>query len=99
MNALMFAAANKMMNVLDNPMLGDAASDNSQIPQMPENSKWAWVNDVTDAIQAVLLPLLILLATAGIIYVIILGVNLARAESADKQKEAKQRMVNFIVAI
>lgn len=96
MNTLMFAAANKMMNVLSNPMLGEGEGSGN-IPQF--DGKWAWVNDVTAAIQSVLLPLLILIATAGIIYVIILGVNLARAESADKQKEAKQRMVNFIIAI
>ena len=98
MNTLMFAAANKMMKVLSNPMLGEGESTGGgNIPQF--DGKWAWVNEVTKAIQSVLLPLLILIATAGIIYVIILGVNLARAESADKQKEAKQRMVNFIVAI
>ena len=103
MNALMFAAANKMMTVLNNPMLG-ADEDNPLTPDYNEATgewvgQWAWIDTVTDAIKSVLLPLLILLATAGIIYVIILGVNLARAESADKQKEAKQRMVNFIVAI
>ena len=96
MNTLMFAAANKMMNVLSNPMLGAPGDD---VPTFNDDSKWAWVNEVTAAVQSVLLPILILLATAGVIYVIVLGVNLARAESADKQKEAKQRMVNFIVAI
>ena len=98
MNTLMFAAANKMMNVLSNPMLGEDPAGTYD-PNKGFEGKWAWVNDVTNAIQSVLLPLLILIATAGIIYVIILGVNLARAESADKQKEAKQRMVNFIIAI
>ena len=103
MNTLMFAAANKMMNVLSNPMLGSGETSatgpdvGANVPQFA--GKWKWVNDVTDAIQSVLLPILILIATAGVIYVIVLGVNLARAESADKQKEAKQRMVNFIVAI
>ena len=92
MNTLMFAAANNMMNVLSNSMLGKPGD-------ITYSDKWKWVADVTKAIQSVLLPLLILIATAGIIYVIILGVNLARAESADKQKEAKQRMVNFIIAI
>lgn len=99
MNTLMFAAANKMMNVLSNPMLGEGETGSNNEGAGDFTGKWAWVNDVTNAIQSVLLPLLILIATAGIIYVIILGVNLARAESADKQKEAKQRMVNFIVAI
>jgi len=101
MNALMFAAANKVMNTLSNPMLGGDTPSHvgNNVPEFKDESKWAWVNDVTKAIQDVLLPLLILIATAGVIYVIVLGVNLARAESADKQKEAKQRMVNFIVAI
>ena len=90
MSPLMFAAADKVMNVLSNPMLGS---------DVTYTEKWKWVDEVTGAVKDVLLPLLILIATAGVIYVIVLGVNLARAESADKQKEAKQRMVNFIVAI
>ena len=39
------------------------------------------------------------LATAGVIYAIILGVKLARAESADQQQEAKKRLVNFIIGL
>ena len=62
-----------------------------------------WITNVLgpilDVLQAALLPLLIIIGTAGSIYAIILGVNFARAESADKREEAKKRMINAIVGI
>lgn len=45
----------------------------------------------------VLIPVLIVVGVAGIFYSIYLGVNLAKADSADKRQEAKSRMVNAII--
>ena len=60
-----------------------------------------WVDEilqpVVDLLGKLLQPLLILVATAGIIYVIILGVNYSRAETSDKKDEAKKRIINAIV--
>ncbi len=43
--------------------------------------------------------MLILVATAGTIYAVVLGVNMARAETADKREEAKKRIINAIMAL
>ena len=45
----------------------------------------------------VLIPVMIVVGVAGIFYSIYLGVNLAKADSADKRQEAKSRMVNAII--
>ncbi len=54
---------------------------------------------VIDILDSMLLPILILLGTAGSIYAIVLGVNYSKAESADKREEAKKRMINAIIGI
>ena len=57
------------------------------------------VSPIANALNVVLGPILILLGSAGAIYAIVLGVNLSRAESADKREEAKKRLINFVVGI
>ncbi len=89
---LLFNAANAVMQIISGtPKLVDESD--------LENSEWSWVLQVTDAIDTILYPLLILVGTAGTIYAVILGVNLARADSADKQQEAKKRMINAIIGL
>lgn len=58
-----------------------------------------WIYDVTDVINAVLWPLLIIIAAAGTIYAVVLGVNMARADSTEKREEAKKRVINVLVGM
>ncbi len=62
-----------------------------------------WVIDVIAPIIRVLdsflLPVIIILGVAGMIYGIVLGVQYAKAESADQREEAKKRMINAIIGI
>ncbi len=62
-------------------------------------TKFGWVIDVVDSISYVLIPLLIIVGAAGIIYAVILGVNMARADSTERREEAKKRLINVIVAL
>ncbi|MBR4745550.1 MAG: hypothetical protein IK070_02455 [Clostridia bacterium] len=55
------------------------------------------VQPIIDLMNTIIVPLLIVLGTAGTIYAIILGVNFARAESSDKREEAKKRIINFVI--
>ena len=55
------------------------------------------VKQIVDLMDTIIVPLLIVLGTAGTIYAIILGVNFARAESSDKREEAKKRIINFVI--
>ncbi len=94
MSALMFQLANSMMNVVTNsPKLEGEGNDGSSFDD------WSWVKTIVSAINDLLYPLLILVGTAGVIYAVYLGVNLARADSADKQQEAKKRMINAIIGL
>ena len=60
---------------------------------------FAWLNGIVKFLDSLLIPITIIVAVAGAIWVIFLGVNLARAESADKAQEAKKRLINVAVAI
>lgn len=62
-----------------------------------------WIQKVVDAVynivNAVIWPAMAIILTLGIIYVIILGVNYAKAETSDKKEEAKKRIINAVVGV
>ncbi len=54
---------------------------------------------VVSTVKSILVPVLSILGAAGIIWAIVLGVNMARADSAEKREEAKKRLISLIVGI
>ena len=62
-------------------------------------ANYSWLLPIVKFLESLLIPITIILAVAGAIWVIVLGVQLARAESADKASEAKKRLINVAVAI
>lgn len=62
-------------------------------------TEWLWLGRILDFINDALPFILVAVATVGIIYAIILGVNMAKAEDASKREEAKKRIINFVIAI
>lgn len=63
------------------------------------DKKWGWVTDVTTFLNQALVYILILVATAGTIYAVILGVKMARAEDATAREEGKKKIINFVIAL
>ncbi len=59
---------------------------------------WGIIQLLLDWFDAVFVPILIIVGTAGMFYAIYLGISLAKAESEDKRAEAKKRMLWFILA-
>ena len=76
-------------------MLGSTTTESYQDATWYKKIVWP----IANALNIALGPILILLGSAGAIYAIVLGVNLSRAESADKREEAKKRLINFVVGI
>ena len=93
---MLFGLASAFMSFLGSPM-GQLA--NGYQDYKADGDKYHWVYVLCTALNDVLTPILIIVATAGLIYAVVLGVNLARADSADKQQEAKKRMVYAIVGL
>ena len=50
-----------------------------------ENS-YGWVEIVYNAVMTILIPILAIVAAAGIIWAIVLGVQMARADSTEKRE-------------
>ena len=62
-------------------------------------TEFSWISQITQAIDTLLWPLLIVVAACGTIYAVVLGVNMARADSTEKREEAKKRLINLLVGI
>ena len=58
-----------------------------------------WVEVLTTAVGNIINPILILVATAGIIYAVVVGVKFAKAEDKSAREEAKQKLITVIVGI
>lgn len=61
--------------------------------------EFTWIQEITQAIDTLLWPLLIVVAACGTIYAVVLGVNMARADSTEKREEAKKRLINLLIGI
>lgn len=64
---------------------------------LPE--EWGWVKTIVEAINTLLYPLLVVVGAAGMIYAVVIGVQMARADSTEKREEAKKRLINVIVGL
>lgn len=58
-----------------------------------------FLNPIIDFLNAWYIPIVTVLATAGVLYAIILGVNLAKSDNADKRNAAKKRIVHASLSI
>lgn len=58
-----------------------------------------WLDTLINAVFYVVNPILIIVAVAGILYAIIVGVKFVKAETKEEREEAKQKLITVIVGI
>ena len=58
-----------------------------------------WLNALLNAVLTVINPILILVAVAGIIYAIVVGVKFVKADEKNEREEAKAKLISVIVGI
>lgn len=58
-----------------------------------------WLDTLIAAIMNIINPILILVAVAGIVYSIVVGVKFVKADSKDQREEAKQKLISVIIGI
>ncbi len=61
--------------------------------------KLEFLKTIVNAIESVLWPILIVVATVGSIYAIYLGINMAKAEESGKRDEARKHLINAVIAM
>ena len=54
---------------------------------------------IVSTVKSIMIPILGIVSAAGMIWAIVLGVNMARADSTEKREEAKKRLIGLIVGI
>lgn len=81
-----------MLNFIS--MLGNTWGDKFGI-----YTELSWVSKLFDVLYPVLYAIFAVVGAAGIIYAVILGVQLAKAEDNGKRDDAKKRLVSTIVAV
>lgn len=64
-----------------------------------DEKNFGWVKDVANVIDSLTWPLIILVSSAGAIYAIVLGVQMARADSTEKREAAKKRVINVLLGV
>lgn len=89
-----------MFNKLMSAMIGFLGSGSSA-PSDVSNVSWIQKTFaiVWTIIDQILWPAFAIIATLGIVYAIVLGVNYAKAETSDKKEEAKKRIINAVVGV
>ncbi len=60
---------------------------------------FAWLNDVYDTLPSILYAILAAVGGAGVVYSIILGVNLAKSENDEKRRYAAFRLRNTLIGV
>lgn len=64
-----------------------------------KGTPYEWLIGVFEGLDTFLVPLLIAVATAGMIYAVYLGINMIRAEDTGKREEAKKRLIWAVIGI
>ena len=60
---------------------------------------YSWLNEVYEVLPPILYAILGLVGGAGSVYAIILGINLAKADSDDARKTATTRLTNTLIGV
>ena len=65
----------------------------------PAGSDLHWVAQVYKYLGPILYAIMAVVGAAGVIYSIVLGVQLAKAEDQSKRDEAKKRLITTVIAV
>ena len=62
------------------------------------DAQWKWLGSIVKFMGDAIIPITIVILAVGVAWCIWLGIQLARAESADKAGEVKKRLINVAIA-
>ena len=58
-----------------------------------------WVDSLTQALKSIITPVLVLLAAAGVIYAIVVGIRFVKADDKSARDEAKAKLITVLIGI
>ncbi len=59
----------------------------------------AWLTSLLNALTNIVNPILIVAATAGIIYAVWVGIKFVKADEKNEREEAKQKLITVIIGV
>ena len=62
------------------------------------DAQWKWLGSIVKFMGEAIIPITIVILAVGVAWCIWLGVQLARAESADTASNVKKRLINVAIA-
>jgi len=63
------------------------------------NTGFQWLDQLINAVYRIINPILIVVAVAGIVYAIVVGVRFVKADNKEQREEAKQKLISVIIGI
>ena len=64
-----------------------------------ETTHLEWLRPIALFLDDILIPFIIIVLVAGAIWIVLLGIKLARAEDTGKADEAKKKLINVAISI
>lgn len=58
-----------------------------------------WQNKIVDAVQAILVPILVIACSVGMIWAIVVGIKMMKADDKNARDEAKAKLINIAISI
>ena len=66
---------------------------------MAINTGYGWLNTLVTTVISLINPILIVVAVAGILYSIVVGVKFVKADSKEDRENAKSKLISVIIGI
>ena len=67
--------------------------------QLLDSSAKYWADKVTDAVTDLLVPILIIACSVGMIWAIVVGIKMMKADDKSQREEAKAKLINIAISI
>ncbi len=80
-------------------LLGKISMLGGWVEMFKDDPNYSWMANIFQVLTPVLYAIMGVVGAAGMIYSIILGVNLARADEQSKRDEAKKRLITTLIAV
>ena len=58
-----------------------------------------WQTIVTNAVSKILVPILVIGCSVGMVWAIVIGIKMMKADSKDQREEAKAKLINIAISI
>ena len=58
-----------------------------------------WATKITNAVTKLLVPILIIACSVGMIWAVVIGIKMMKADTKDQREEAKAKLINIAISI